>query len=84
MSMVKLLRREKARAVIHFQGAPSRPPVCGSHWYQAATHEKYGTGIEELEKSYPDDIVFTGQLIPMYEAPDDDPRKDYSQNEIKE
>lgn len=60
MSMVKLLRREKARAVIHFQGAPSRPPVCGSHWYQAATREKYGTGIEELEKSYPDDIVFTG------------------------
>ena len=73
MSMVKLLRREKARAVIHFTGATSRPPVCGSHWYQAATIEKYGDHLVSLQTEYPDDILFTGQLIRMYEAPDDDP-----------
>ena len=65
--------RASARAVVHLAGAAPRPPVCSSHWYQAATRAKYGEALLELERAYPDDILFGGQLVPMYEAPSDDP-----------
>ena len=71
--VMRLLSRRQSRAVVHFGGAAARPPVCGSHWYQAATFEKHGKELHLLQEEYPDDILFAGQLIRMFEAPEDDP-----------
>jgi uroporphyrinogen decarboxylase len=70
---MQLLDRDGCRSVLHFRSRAGRPPVCWSHSYQQATISRYGEAIPRLREQYQDDILFAGQMIEMYEAPEDDP-----------